>query len=184
MEREKDKAGLVSETFEASLGKRMVVHLRPPNHPTTFVRGHRASRSPLSDGAPPPHQPAQAQHKHKHKHKHRTSTSQVQLNSHQKPSGRETLRATLVILRQYASCFRMGLCLLIFYKRDLENQDKNHVWPSIEGFYRQGTNSGLIKSLKSSQAKGFSCQWPKVIPSKSTGYRPQRWSIFSGRWNG
>ena len=63
----------------------------------------------------------------------------------------------------------MGLCLLIFYKRDLENQDKNHVWPSIEGFYRQGTNSGLIKSLKSSQAKGFSCQWPKVIPSKSTG---------------
>ena len=65
MEREKDKAGLVSETFEASLGKRMVVHLRPPNHPTTFVRGHRASRSPLSDGAPPPHQPAHAQHKHK-----------------------------------------------------------------------------------------------------------------------
>ena len=86
------------------------------------------------------------------------------------PCGRETLRATLVILRQYAICFRMGLCLLIFYKKDLENQDKNHVWPSIEGFYSQGTNSGLIKFLKSSQAKGFSCQWPKVIPSKSTGY--------------
>ena len=63
----------------------------------------------------------------------------------------------------------MGNCLLIFYKRDLENQDKDHVWPSIEGFYWLGTNSGLIKSWKSSQAKGLSCQWLKIIPPKSTG---------------
>ena len=64
----------------------------------------------------------------------------------------------------------MGNCLLIFYKRDLENQDKDHVWPSIEGFYWLGTNSGLIKSWKSSQGKGLSCQWLKIIPPKSTGY--------------
>ena len=116
MEREKYKAGLVSETFEASLGKRMVVHLRPPNHPTTFVRGHRASRSPLSDGAPPPHQPAKAQVQDKHRHRTSTSTAQVQAQAQAtdkhkpsatatkspsaprapsvEPSDRETLRAT------------------------------------------------------------------------------------------
>ena len=68
MEREKDKAGLVSETFEASLGKRMVVHLRPPNHlregssslPLTIVRRCTTSSSASTSTAQ-----AQAQDKHK-----------------------------------------------------------------------------------------------------------------------
>ena len=94
MEREKDKAGLVSETFEASLGKRMVVHLRPPNHlregssslPLTIVRRCTTSSSASKSASTGQ---AQAQDKHKHSTSTSTSTSngqaQAKCNSHQKP---------------------------------------------------------------------------------------------------
>ena len=80
MEREKDKAGLVSETFEASLGKRMVVHLRPPNHPTT---------QPPSWGViePPAHH-CQTVH-HLLISQHSTSTAQAQAQDKHKPSASE-----------------------------------------------------------------------------------------------
>ena len=86
MEREKDKAGLVSETFEASLGKRMVVHLRPPNHlregssslPLTIVRRCTTSSSASTSTAQ-----AQAQVQATDKHKPSASEQPPKAQVHQ-----------------------------------------------------------------------------------------------------